>query len=186
MKRLIALLLTVGMILALCGCGGNTAEEPTVNDAKAEVVIETTAPEITEPTEDPSAYADDMFAVEDIVYEMRRDELQNFEIKIRNLTEEKHPDIYFGVQALDTRGDVLAAWTMGTQDSLQPGQACWFYCSNNLFDDCDSIEEAMMRADAIRVTRVHIQTIKDDPKSWVDYEFANLPTFRLADIQPKG
>lgn len=186
MKRSIALLLIVCMTLALCGCGGKTTEEPVANDVKTEMAVETTIPETTEPTEDTTVYADDMFAVEDIVYEMRRDELQNFEVKIRNLTETKHPDIYFGVQALDTRGDVLAAWNMGSQDGLQPGQAAWFYCSNNLFDDCDSIEEAMMRADAIRVTRVNIQTIKDDPKSWVEYEFAGLPTFRLADIQPKG
>lgn len=186
MKRSVALILIVCTILALSGCGGNTVEEPTANDVKAEVVAEMTLPETTELTEDTTVYADDMFAVEDIVYEMRRDELQNFEVKIRNLTETKHPDLYFGVQALDTRGDVLAAWNMGSQDGLQPGQAAWFYCSNNLFDDCDSIEEAMMRADAIRVTRVNIQTIKDDPKSWVEYEFAGLPTFRLADIQPKG
>lgn len=186
MKRSVALLLIVCTILSLSGCGGNTVEEPTANDVKAEVVVEMTLPETTELTEDTTVYADDMFAVEDIVYEMRRDELQNFEVKIRNLTETKHPDLYFGVQALDTRGDVLAAWNMGSQDGLQPGQAAWFYCSNNLFDDCDSFEEAMMRADAIRVTRVNIQTIKDDPKSWVEYEFAGLPTFRLADIQPKG
>ena len=183
MKKLTIILLSVCLNLALCGCGGNAAEETAAN---AEVSVETTVPETTEPTEDTSVYADAMFAVEDIVYEMRRDELQNFEIKIRNLTENKHPDLYFGVQALDTRGDVLAAWNMGSQDGLQPGQAAWFYCSNNLFDDCDSIEEAMMRADAIRVTRVNIQTIKDDPKSWEEYEFAGLPTFRLADIQPKG
>lgn len=186
MKRSIAFLLIACMILALCGCGGETTEAPVANDVKAENALTTTVPETIEPTEDTSVYADDMFAVEDIVYEMRRDELQNFEIKIRNLTETKHSDVYFGVQALDTRGDVLAAWNMGSQDGLQPGQAAWFYCSNNLFDDCDSIEEAMMRADAIRVTRVNIQTIKDDPKSWVEYEFAGLPTFRLADIQPKG
>ena len=186
MKRSVALILIVCTILALSGCSGNTVEEPTANDVKAEVVAEMTLPETTELTEDTTVYADDMFAVEDIVYEMRRDELQNFEVKIRNLTETKHPDLYFGVQALDTRGDVLAAWNMGSQDGLQPGQAAWFYCSNNLFDDCDSIEEAMMRADAIRVTRVNIQTVKDDPKSWVEYEFAGLPTFRLADIQPKG
>ena len=186
MKRLSVLLLIAGMILTLCGCGGKTTEEPAGNDVKTEVVAETTIPERMEPTEDTTVYADDMFAVEDIVYEMRRDELKNFEIKIRNITDTKFHDYYFGVQALDTRGDVLAAWNMGSQDSLQPGQAYWFYCDNNLFDDCDSIEEAMMRADAIRVTRVNIQTIKDDPKSWVDYEIANLPTFRLADIQPKG
>lgn len=183
MKKLITILLTVCLTLALCSCGGSAAEETA---AKAEGSVKTTVPETTELAEDTTVYADDMFAVEDIVYEMRRDELQNFEIKIRNLTENKHPDLYFGVQALDTRGDVLAAWNMGSQDGLQPGQAAWFYCSNNLFDDCDSIEEAMMRADSIRVTRVNIQTIKDDPKSWVEYEFAGLPTFRLADIQPKG
>ena len=163
MKRSIVLLLTICIALALCGCGGSAAEEP-IPTAKVE---EMTIPETTEPTEDTSVYADDLFAVEDIVYEMHRDELKNFEIKIRNLT-------------------VLAAWNIGSQDSMQPGQAVWFYCRNNLFDDCDSIEEAMMRADAIRVTRVNIQAIKDDPKSWVEYEFAGLPTFRLADIQPKG
>ena len=181
MKRAIVFLLAICIALALYGCGGSTAEEP-ASTAKAE---EMTIPETTEPAEDTSVYADDLFAVEDIVYEMRRDELRNFEIKIRNLTETSHPNLYFGVQALDTRGDVLAAWNIGSQDSMQPGQAVWFYCNNNLFDDCDSIEEAMMRADAIRVTRVNIQTIKDDPKSWVEYEFAGLPTFRLADIQPK-
>ena len=181
MKRSMILILTAGMLLCLIGCGGKVEEAPAASKA-----AETTMPEAAEPTEDTTVYADDMFAVEDIVYEMRRDELKNFEIKIRNITDTKFHDYYFGVQALDTRGDVLAAWNMGSQDSLQPGQAYWFYCDNNLFDDCDSIEEAMMRADAIRVTRVNIQTIKDDPKSWVDYEFANLPTFRLADIQPKG
>ena len=187
MKRLIALLLALGTILSLCGCGGKTTQAPAPTEAaEAGSAVETTLPEIPETTAVPTVYAEEMFAVEDIVYEIRRDELKNFEVKIRNLTDETFLNLYFRVQALDTRGDVLAAWTMGSQDGLDRGQAYWYYCSNNLFDDCRNLEDAVMRADAIRITYVKIQTVRDDPSSWVEYEFASLPTFRLADIRPKG
>ena len=187
MKRLIALLLAVGTILCLCGCGGKTTQAPAPTEGtEASAPAQTTLPEVPETTAAPQIYAEEMFAVEDIVYEIRRDELKNFEVKIRNLTDEKFLDLYFRVQALDTRGDVLAAWTMGSQDGLEPGQAYWYYCSNNLFDNCRNIEVAMQRADALRITYVKIQTVRDDPSSWVEYEFATLPTFRLADIRPKG
>lgn len=187
MKRLIALLLAVGAVLCLCGCGGKTADAPAATEA-AEISAppETTLPEVPQTTAAPTVYAEELFQVEDIVYEIRRDELKNFEVKIRNLTNEKILDLYFRVQALDAQGDVLAAWTMGAQDGLEPGQAYWYYCSNNLFDNCRNMEDAAMRADAIRITYVKIQTVRDDPSSWVEYEFATLPTFRLADIRSKG
>jgi hypothetical protein len=187
MKKLITLLLAVGMTLVLCSCGEKNAEAPAAATADAPAAVETATPEVVETTEDTAVYADDMFAVEDIVYEIRREELKNFEIKIRNLTDTKYLNLYFRVQGLDTRGDVLAAWNMGSQDGLEPGQGYWYYCSSNdLFEECRSIEEAAQRADALRVTYVKIQTVKDDPSSWVEYEFAAPPTFRIADIQPKG
>ena len=170
MKRLIALLLAVGTVLCLCGCGGKTTQAPAPTEGtEAAAPTQTTLPEVQETTAAPQIYAEEMFAVEDIVYEIRRDELKNFEVKIRNLTDEKFLDLYFRVQ-----------------DGLEPGQAYWYYCSNNLFDNCRNIEVAMQRADALRITYVKIQTVRDDPSSWVEYEFATLPTFRLADIRPKG
>ena len=187
MKRLTALLLAVMAVLALCGCGGQNGETSAATEGtEPPVFVETTLPEVPQTTAAPTVYAEELFQVEDIVYEIRRDELKNFEIKIRNLTDEKILDLYFRVQALDTQGDVLAAWTMGAQDGLEPGQAYWYYCSNALFDDCRNMEEAALRADAIRITYVKIQTVRDDPSSWVEYDFASLPTFRLADIRPKG
>lgn len=187
MKRLIALLLAVGTVLCLCGCGGKTTQAPAPTEGtEAAAPAQTTLPEVQETTAAPQIYAEEMFAVEDIVYEIRRDELKNFEVKIRNLTDEKFLDLYFRVQALDTQGDVLAAWTMGSSDALEAGQAYWYYCSNNLFDDCTSIEDAATRAESIRIVFAKIQTIKGDPSSWVQYDFRNPPTYRVAELPMRG
>lgn len=177
MKKIGTLFLALGLCLALCGCGG-----------KAPEAAPTQAPETTaaaETTGEPVVYAETMFAVEDMVAEMRRGELQNFEVKIRNTTDKKIDEYHFRVQALDDRGDVLEAWSMGSSDALEAGQAIWFYCGNNLFDDCKNMEEAAQRAQSLRITYASVQTVKGDPKTWVDYDFENPPTYTVADIPLK-
>lgn len=179
MKRAIALTLVLVLAFGLCGCGGQAPAAPETTQA-----AETAAPE-TEPTE-AEVFADAMFDVEDMVYEVRRGELKKFEVKIRNLTEERFYDLYFRVQALDDRGDVLTAWNMGSSDPLEAGQGYWYYCnSSELFEDCKSIEDAARRAETIRFTYVKIQTVKDDSSSWVQYDFQNPPAYKVADIQSK-
>lgn len=174
MKRVIALLLTLAMALSLCACGGNSAQ--------------TGAPEQEEKTTGGNVTrAEDIFAVEQIAYQERRSELQNFDIKIRNVTQERILDVYFGIQALDAAGDVLESWTMGSMDALEAGQGYWYYCNNNdLFGECATIEEAAAKAESIRIPFAKIQTVKDDPSSWVQYDFQEPPTFRIAEIPLRG
>lgn len=181
MKRIIALVLVSVLTLSLCACGGNSAQLNEKSSAGQEENVavrnEAVANEV---------YAEDIFAVEEIAYKYDRGEVSNFEVKIRNITDKRILDLYYGVQALDAAGDVIESWNMGSQDVLQPGQACWYYCSNNLFDDCGSIEEAATRAESIRIVFAKIQTVKDDPSSWVQYDFKEPSTARIADLPMRG
>ena len=137
MNRMIAMILALVLTLPLCACGAGSAQSGEVPAAdKSESIVAKNEEATNE------VYAEDFFAVEEIAYKYDRGEVSNFEVKIRNITDKKILDLYYGVQALDAAGDVIESWNMGSQDVLQPGQACWYYCSNNLFDDCGSIEEA--------------------------------------------
>ena len=176
MKRMIAMILALALTMSLCACGASSTQSGDKSEsiaAKNEKVTD-------------EVYAEDFFAVEEIAYKYDRGEVRNFEVKIRNITAKKILDVYYGVQALDAAGDVIESWNMGGSDVLQAGQACWYYCSNNLFDDCGSIEEAATRAESIQIISAHIQTVKDDPRSWVHYDFKEPPTARIADLPMRG
>ena len=177
MKRIIALLLVLALALSLCACGGGSAQSGDNPSESIAAKHEAVTNEV---------YAEDIFAVEEIAYKYDNGEVRNFEVKIRNITDKKLLDLYYSVQALDVAGDVVETWNMGAQDSLQHGQACWYYCSNNLFDDCGSIEEAATRAESIRIVTANVQTVKDDPSSWVHYDFKDPPTVRIVDLPMRG
>lgn len=181
MNRMIAMILALVLTLPLCACGAGSAQSGEVPAAdKSESIVAKNEEATNE------VYAEDFFAVEEIAYKYDRGKVSNFEVKIRNITDKKILDLYYGVQALDAAGDVIESWNMGSQDVLQPGQACWYYCSNNLFDDCGSIEEAATRAESVRIVFAKIQTVKDDPSSWVQYDFKDPPTARIADLPMRG
>lgn len=182
--------ITILMLLALllCGCGNDTVAQVPAETApvREELSMENAeAVQSAEATE-AAVKAEDLFAVESINYEMYRDGLKNFNLKIRNITGEAMESLYFRIQALDAAGDVLEAWNMGSSDRLDAGQAYWFYCSGNIFDDCKSLEEAAEKAESIRVLSANIQTIKDDASSWVEYDFEEPPTYKVMDIPEKG
>ena len=181
MKRIITLFLALALTLSLCACGMSSAqsgEKPSVGQEGTVIVKNEAASN--------EVFAEDIFAVEEIAYKYDRGEVRNFEVKIRNITNKKILDLYYGVQALDAEGDVIESWNMGLSDVLQAGQAYWFYCDNNLFDDCGSIEEAATRAESIRIAFAKIQTVKDDSSSWVQYDFKEPPTARIADLPMRG
>jgi len=185
MKKWLVLVFAFLTLASMCACGSDSAVQ------ESDAVV---APEVTENMEETQAtapveaevIAEDLFSVESINYEMHRDELNNFNVKIRNITDEKMENLYFRVQALDPAGDVLEAWNMGSSDRLDAGQAYWYYCSCDLFDDCISVEEAAERVDSIRILSANIQTIKDDASSWVEHDFAEPPTYKVAEIREKG
>ena len=177
MKRIIALMLVLALALSLCGCGADAAQ-PGANPADSNTVN-------NEAGSNP-VYAEDLFAVEVIAYKYDRGEVRNFEIKIRNITDKKIPNLYYSVQALDAAGDVIESWNIGASDVLLAGQAYWYYCNNDLFDDCGSIEEAATRAESLRIATANVQTVKDDPSSWVHYDFKEPPTARIADLPMRG
>ena len=181
MKRIITLFLALVLALSLFACGGSSAqsgEKPSVGQEETVTVKNEAATN--------EVFAEDFFAVEEIAYKYERGEVRNFEVKIRNITDKKIMDLYYSVQALDAAGDVIESWNMGLSDVLQAGQAYWFYCDNNLFDDCGSIEEAATRAESIRIAFAKIQTVKDDSSSWVQYDFKEPPTARIADLPMRG
>lgn len=177
MKRIIALILVLALALSLCACGGGTAQSGANPSESIVAKNEAVTNEV---------YAEDIFAVEEIAYKYDNGEVRNFEVKIRNITDKKILELYYGVQALDAAGDVIESWNMGGSDVLQAGQACWYYCSNNLFDDCGSIEEAATRAESLRIVTANVQTVKDDSSSWVHYDFKEPPTVRIADLPMRG
>ncbi len=177
MKKILTLFFALLMVLSLCGCGSETTTQAEASESKG---TEAEAGSLSE------VYAEDFVAVEDINYEMSKSEIHNLNIKIRNTTSENMIKLYFRVQALDVAGDVLDSWNMGSSDRLDAGQGYWFYCSGDIFEDCKSIEAASEKAASIRVLSVHIQKVKDDASSWVDYDFKEPPVFKVADIQPKA
>ena len=179
MKRITALLLA--LMLTLCACADKTPQ------AQEAAPVPQADNQAAENEKDPEiVYAEDLFAVEEVAYTVSRGEFRNFDVKVRNITDKKMPDVYYNVQALDAAGDVIESWTMGSSDALEAGQAYWYYCSNNLFDDCTSIEDAATRAESIRIVFAKVQTIKGDPSSWVQYDFRNPPTYRVAELPMRG
>lgn len=180
MKRILALLLA--LMLILCACGEKAPQAPEAAPAAQE------ENQAAESEKQPDVvYAEELFAVEEVAYTFNRGEFRNFDVKIRNITSEKMPDVYYGVQALDAAGDVTESWSMGSSDALEAGQAYWYYCnSSELFDECFSIEDAAARAESIRIVYAKVQTVKGDSGSWVQYDFRNPPTYRIADLPMRG
>jgi len=180
MKRITALLLA--LMLILCACGNSapqTAESQPAGQTEMQAAQSENPPDVV--------YAEEIFAVEEVAYTVSRGEFRNFDIKIRNITDEKIPDVYYGIQALDAAGDVIESWSMGSSDSLEPGQGYWYYCnSSELFDECFSIEDAAARAESIRIVFAKVQTIKGDSASWVQYDFREPPTYRVAGLPMRG
>ena len=180
MKRITALILA--LMLALCACGNS---DPHTAEPQAAAQTEN-QPAETEKQPDV-VYAEEIFTVEEVAYTVSRGEFRNFDVKIRNITDEKIPDVYYGIQALDAAGDVIESWNMGSSDSLEPGQGYWYYCnSNELFDECFSIEDAAGRAESIRIAFAKVQTVKGDSSSWVQYDFREPPTYRIAELPMRG
>lgn len=172
MKRILSAMLVFALALALCGCGAG----------------ETAAPATTE----NAAYAESLVAVENIAYQLQEQkwELKEFNVKIRNVTDQVLNEITFKGQGLDANGDVLEEWIVCSVDALEPGQASWARVYNNdLFRGCKSIEEAAQRAETIRITSMHYRADMDAAEDWMgweDYDFREPPTFKVADILPEG
>ena len=198
MKRIVALALVLITCVSLCACGkkvdsseevmdnvtiAETQAAPTQIEAEEETPqVATEDFEIVSYEKDP-VYAEDLFAIEDFVYEMFRDKIHNFKIKIRNTTSEKMGTIMFRAQALDAAGDVLDAWNIGSSDGLDAGQAFWFYCSNQAFDDCKTIEEASKKVDTIRIISA---TIWIESGNSTEYDFKEPYVIKVIDIKPKN
>ena len=144
MKKIIALVLVLAMSQSLCAWGkGETApKEADAADTLQQTETEKTRETVAIATTEAEVYAEDFFAVEDINYKKNKSEIRNINIKIRNTTSENVIRLYFRVQALETRGDILEARNMGSSDRMDAGQAYWFYCGGEAFEDCKPIEEA--------------------------------------------
>ena len=183
MRKLLSLVLAFALVFTLAACGNdNSAQEKenengSIQKDEAEEKIPVTS------TADDKVYAENLFTVEEFVFEMFRDEIHNFEVKIRNNTSEKMGTLIFRAQGLDAAGDVLASWNIGSSDGLDAGQAFWFYCSNDVFDGCKTIEEVSKKVDTIRIISVNIV---DDEKNWTEYDFKEPYKIKVIDIKPKA
>lgn len=184
MKKVISLMLALVMGLSLVGCGSeNTAPEETKSTQETEVKIvkETEAEQET----DTATYADDMFSAEEIVYRVVNNQFDNFEIKIRNTSDEKLNTIIFTVQGLDKNGDVIESWFMGNNGALDAGQAYPFYCRSNFTDTCASVDDVISQMEYIKIVDVRILKSLNANAQMEQYEFKEAPIFKVADIQPK-
>lgn len=116
MKRIIAMMLALVMVFALCGCGSETSDNVT-ETAK----ISDATPKFAE--------AGTGFAVEDFKYE-RTDSHGNifFKLKLRNNTSKDFPEFHFEFQALDKNGDILMS-LLNVRRNIQAGQAMWVDCT---------------------------------------------------------
>lgn len=186
MKRILIGMLTLLLILSLCACTSGSA---TTDETRRSTATESSAREETQ-TVDAAVYADDMFAAEQMAYEVFSDEVSHFEVKITKTTDKEMYTIAFTAQALDSNGDVIESWEFGPGSNvgMDTGRGYWLDCSGrSLADGCKSIEEVSKKVDTIQISSVKIQTIKDDFswKSWVTYAFQEPPAFRVAELQPK-
>lgn len=176
MKKFLSAVLTLALLLSLGGCGGTT-------DTKVPETNET-----AEPSE-AAVYAESFVDVENIVYQLYDHswELDQFNVNIRNVTDNVMNEILLFGQALDTNGDVLEEWAICYADALEPGQASWLRANNSdVLRDCKSIEEAAQRADSIRIIRMGYRAVTDAEEDWMgweEYDFKEPPTFKVAGIR---
>ena len=183
MKKTIVITLTLCLLLA--GCGGNsTAPAEEAAPAQQTVIPAVTEGESVRET-DAAACADDMFAVECIAYRVVNGKFNNFEIKIRNITDQKLSTVIFTVQGLDQNGDVTESWFMGNNGAVDAGQAFPYYCRSNFTDTCASVEEVTAQMEYIKIVGVRVVTAFSDNTTMEEYDFKDAPVFKISDIQPK-
>lgn len=181
MKKAIALLLAVMMALSLCACGNGTAAPEKDVPAKQN---ETVPPETTSSKVQDSNYAESLFSFEGAAYQQSSMGI-GFVLKFRNQMEQEADSFYFRAQSLDANGEVLESSGCGTQAMPDKGQSTWFYCKQNIFDGCTTIEEAAAKADSIRISEVVITPNKDDSSTRYTVEFKEPIMIKIADTQPK-
>ena len=111
MKKIIAMLLALAMMFALCACGRKDSETQT--NANTQTTAQST-----------SEFADAVLSAEDIEITKVEEGKLSFKVKIRNVSERDLDSIHFVSQALDKNGDVLCALDCGGF-SVAAGQAIW-------------------------------------------------------------
>ena len=128
MKRILALLLTLTMVFALCACGGSKTEAPASEPVPASESkpVSEMKPEPTETPETPAhAEEEAQIAVEDFeIKGVEEDGCFRFTVKIRNITDRDLEKIVFDYQVLDQNGDILLDQSCGASN-VAAGQAIW-------------------------------------------------------------
>lgn len=132
MKKMIALLMALAMVLSLCACGGGgsapageaaASVAPVTSEAASGSAAATSAEASgsTVAEHEEAEAQKDLVAVESISA-VKDGELVRLEAKIRNLTDEKKDRIEVDLQGLDSNGDIIDTYSLSIED-LQPGQA---------------------------------------------------------------
>lgn len=182
MKKTISLLLAITMMLSLCACGNSTTTP------KGEAVLSKQNGTVAQETESAKAqdsrYAESLFSFEGVAYQKSSMGI-SFVLKFRNQMEQEFDSLYFKAQSLDGNGEVLESSGCGTQAMPEKGQSTWFFCKQEIFDECAAIEEAATKADSIRITAVVITPDKDDSSTRYTVEFKEPIIIKVADVQPK-
>lgn len=109
MKKIIALLLALSMVFALCACGSKDDASEKASAEKPANVTEKVSAQIS---------------VEDFkIVKIENGELW-YKVKVRNITESDLERITFDFQILDNNGDVLFYQSFGATN-VAAGQAIW-------------------------------------------------------------
>ena len=127
MKKIVALLLALSMLFALCACSNKSQTES--NKDKVTISVEEQKAE------------DALIAVEDCKIHFTQDGRFCLHAKVRNICDEDIGMIKVNYQLLDKNGDSLRNWHM-TLDNIMVGQAMWsghFTIGEVAFEDLGGI-----------------------------------------------
>ena len=177
MKRFVAMLLALMMVLSLIACGSSNTSAP--NEP---------ANTTTEPTNTPSEPAnqnteksielnipiDERFTIIEAIYTTKQftDGSLAVKLKIKNNTEENYQDISFEVGSYDKNGD--KQWQEYCYAEIEAGHATWttFFGTDLSLDNFGSVKiqsyEILKKIDANTVQAIDDVTL--DPKPEVLFE----------------
>ena len=123
MKKLIALLLALVMVFALCACGDGNAEITTQSEEAVKEPVQEDPSDTTSAQDEEDEPEQDLIAIESITLTPKRQDYTEMVVKIRNLTDEKQDYIGTDIQALDEKGDIICERPGVSIENVQPGQA---------------------------------------------------------------
>ena len=167
MKRIVALILVLVMVFALCACGSKeVSSQAQTPSEQSNSTLPTGELESSTPTEEPAQVA--QLQVEDFeITEVDKEGRFRFSVKIRNITGADLEEITFYYQVLDANGDILSDQACGAKQ-IAAGQAIWAGPYKVKIEDSHVDEAVAMRF----VTAVGFKT---------GFPFKEPVTFQLED-----